>query len=430
MTGAVCLGGPASSSLDTLSLIPDRNFRTGIAEFSGHFGGISSLECDLLILASAIFSMDLAAKRGLREDVVRDIQLSVPVVNYQALNPQRARLEEILHILSHDNWTIEFAPMVGDPERLTDWEVKDGATLLFSGGLDSFAGAVDLIEEHGAGNVLLASHVTGNPSTIGAQRKIHQHLNEHYGPVARIAVRTGGKKDAEEDEEFAGGDPEITQRTRSFMFLTIAALAARRSGHSKLVMIAENGQLAIHLPLSSGRIGAFSTHTAHPSFVDKMAEFFSDILQFKVRVENPYLYKTKGEVVERLVRDHSEAIASSVSCWKSSRVASNHCGICVPCYVRRIALEKNGFVTSGWDRDIFAARVLSLDPNDEGKRNLVELASFATDFRDLTDSELDIQYCELYSEHFDRNEAASMYRRFAAELEEIFSKYPGLNGLV
>jgi len=422
--------GPAGVSQGTLLLVPDKNLRNGISDLTAHFGEVTSLESDLLTLASAVFSMDLATKRGLREDVVRDIRLKVPVINFHALNGQRSRLEEILHILSHDNWTIEFAAAEGDPERLAAWEVKEGATLLFSGGLDSFAGAVDLIEEYGPGNVMLASHVTGNPSTISAQRKVHQHLTEFYGPVQRLAVRTGGKRDAEEDEEFAGGDPEITQRTRSFMFLTIAALAARRSGHSKLVMIAENGQLAIHLPLSSGRIGAFSTHTAHPSFVDKVAAFFSDILQFRVRVENPYLYKTKAEVVERLVRDHSEAIASSVSCWKSSRVASNHCGICVPCYIRRIALEKNGFVTSGWERDIFLQNVLALDPNDDGKRNLVELASFATDFRDLSDSELDIQYCELYSEHFDRNEAAGMYRRFASELEQVFSNYAGLSGLL
>jgi hypothetical protein len=37
----------------------------------------------------------------------------------------------------------------------------------------------------------------------------------------------------------------------------------------QLIYIAENGQMAIHLPLTQARIGAFSTHTAH---VQNLAE--------------------------------------------------------------------------------------------------------------------------------------------------------------
>src|SRR5213082_2450013 len=57
-------------------------------------------------------------------------------------------------------------------------------------------------------------------------------------------------------------DAESSQRTRSFLFLTVAALCARRVGHQNIVVIAENGQMAVHLPVTEGRIGPFSTRTA------------------------------------------------------------------------------------------------------------------------------------------------------------------------
>jgi hypothetical protein len=116
--------------------------------------------------------------------------------------------------------------------------------------LDSLAAAVDLLNELGVAQVQLASHITGNASTIKCQRDLYSYLQASYGgSIERVEVRTGGQN--VEDAEFPTEDFEVSQRTRSFMFLTIAALAARRRGRSELVMIAENGQMAIHVPLRS-----------------------------------------------------------------------------------------------------------------------------------------------------------------------------------
>ena len=60
---------------------------------------------------------------------------------------------------------------------------------------------------------------------------------------------------------------ENSQRTRSFLFLTLAALVTRRCGFNKVLFMAENGQFAIHLPLNSSSVGPFSTHTADPQFI-------------------------------------------------------------------------------------------------------------------------------------------------------------------
>jgi 7-cyano-7-deazaguanine synthase in queuosine biosynthesis len=255
-------------------------------------------------------------------------------------------------------------------------------------------------------------------------------LNSEYQPIVnRIALRTGGYK--HKDFDFPSDqDREETQRTRSFMFLAIGSLAARRSGQSEVVMIAENGQMAIHLPLSAARIGAFSTHTAHPQFVDLASEFFSKVLDYQIQVSNPYLYKTKAEVVKNLVARHATAVGYSVSCWRGSRVpGSNHCGECVPCLVRRVALEMNGLKLPEYARDLLAEDVSNLPEDNEGKRNVVEFAEFASAFKRLPQAELQFMYPDLFSAHFDTDAAVHMYKRFADEALTVLSQYPGVKTL-
>ena len=422
-------GATCPSTADDLILQPDKDFRTGIPRFDRLFDGTTtSLERDLLLMASAVHFYDVSHRRGMREDVARDMEMWLPVVNYHALVGQKARLELMLNVLSNDNWTLHFERAAGDQESKTDWPDSEGETLLFSGGLDSLAYAVDALDARGPASLQLASHVTRNSTTISSQRRLHGYLETKYdGTIQRVEIRTGKMASASTEEK---KEAEVSQRTRSFLFLTIAALAARRRGMGRLVFIAENGQMAIHVPLSAGRIGAFSTHTAHPQFVHLASEFFSDALDFPIKVDNPYLYKTKAEVVEKLAREHEEIISVSNSCWKSSHNFNKHCGECVPCYVRRIALEHHGVKVDPWMRDMFVENLDGLPFDHDGKRNLNELGMFANDFRTLSDFELDEGYIELYNDHFDRDKAIAMYRRFADEAKGVFEKYPRLARLV
>jgi 7-cyano-7-deazaguanine synthase in queuosine biosynthesis len=416
-----------------LVLRPGWNLRTGVNDFADTFPQPSTLEQDLLTVASAIYACDLAFKRGEREDVTRDIEVTIPVANFHAFEHLNDELTYILWLLSHDNWTIKFARIKGGAEEEeTEWARSSGRTLLFSGGLDSLAGAVDLMDEFGPEGVQLASHITANLVTKQSQDALAEYLGRVYrSPLRRVVVRTGGRKYKE--YTFPSDDErEETQRTRSFMFLAIAALAARRSGKSEVVMIAENGQMAIHLPLSVARVGAFSTHTAHPEFVHLVGEFFTTLLGFPVRVVNPYLYKTKGETVAKLVRLHPEVVKLSVSCWRGSRLSRdfNHCGECVPCLIRRVSLEFNGMCLAEYARDLLAMDLNSLQTSDEGRRNVTELAEFAYTFNSRSNAEIEFHYPDLFSDHIDREQAVAMYRRFAAEAQQVLGNYEGVKRLL
>jgi len=415
-----------------LLLRPDENLRTGINTFANSFSDPTSLERDLLVFASTIYACDLAFKRGERENITRCIEVSIPVVNHQAFERIKGLLVEILWVLSHDSWTLNFIRSTGQPEGAQDWPRSKGKTLLFSGGLDSLAGAIDLLDEFGPEGVFFASHITANRVTRESQRSLAAYLEQNYqSDIPRAVLRTGGRK--YRDLDFPSDhEREETQRTRSFMFLSVAALAARRSGHHEVVMIAENGQMAIHLPLTAARLGAFSTHTAHPEFVDKASSFFSQLLDFQITITNPYLYKTKSEVVAKLVANHKPAIELSVSCWRGSRLSKDfkHCGECVPCLIRRISLESHGFVLNEYERDLLVENISSLAPDDDGKKNAVELAEFAYVFSTRTEADLLADYPDLISPNIDFEQAIAMYRRFAAEAQRVLSTYPGVVGVL
>jgi len=428
----VVLDAVESSADEDLVLRPGANLYTGIRAFANAFNEPTTLEGDLLVVASTIFACDLAFKRGERENITRNIEVTVPVVNLQAFERVKNVLEYLLFVLSHDSWTFTFQRARGNPEGDKDWPQGNGKTLLFSGGLDSLAGAVDLLDELGPENVQLVSHITANLVTKSSQDQLAEYLTEKYKKdLRRIVVRTGGRKYRSLTFP-SDSDREETQRTRSFMFLSIAALAARRTGHSKIVMIAENGQMAIHLPLSAARIGAFSTHTAHPEFVSKVGDFFTQLLEYPITIANPYLYRTKAEVVETLVGSHQSAVGLSVSCWRGSRLGKsfNHCGQCVPCLIRRIALEHHNLILSEYERDLFAEDLASLPPTDEGKRNLAELAEFALAFSTQSNGELMFSYVDLINEHIDGDAAIEMYRRFSLEAINIFGRYPHLAAFI
>ena len=161
-----------------------------------------------------------------------------------------------------------------------------------------------------------------------------------------------------------------------------------------------------------------------------MAEvLFQSILDLPtLTIQNPFVYMTKGEVVGQLPKDLHSAIPTAVSCWRSSRLATqHHCGECIPCISRRIAVESNKLKFKEYERDLFSEDSRNLDPSDAGKRNLVDFAEFIGHFSgrlSKSEGELLETYPELFNKHFDRPQVIEMYRRFASEASTVLAKYP------
>lgn len=406
-----------------------KNLITGEADFAATHGAATTLEMDLMVLAASVFAADRATPRGLREEACRSLNLSIPVVNSTRLNPLIAKVEAILRLLSHDAWRIELRQRKGSLERSRAFATAAGKTLLFSGGLDSLAAALEFGSE--SAGLHLVSHRTRNQTTIRAQDGLIRLLNNSGLSLPHtqffVSSRSGGPSDLEHDEE-------SSQRTRSFVFLVLAALTARRTGKHEIILLAENGQLAIHLPLSTARVGAFSTHTAHPDVLAEVESLLSQALGVELSIQNPYVHRTKREVVQLIAQRLPAAIPIANSCWRSARplgAGVGHCGECVPCIIRRIAIE--GSVSQDpttYARDLFQQDIRTLGADDDGRRNLVELAEFALRFERGTDEEIMSEWPELYSPRLNANAVIGMYRRFAGEARTVLGRYPSISAIL
>lgn len=400
-----------------------RNLVSGERDFIEQFGVMTSLEEDLLLLGSAVFAADRATVRDHGENFQRTISLELPVKNYARLHPLVNAIEKVLRKLSDDRWIIKFRIDGGAQSPDGTFPQKGGRTLLFSGGLDSLAAAV----QFGKSDVPLhlVSHRTKNPFTETAQRELVNALEGagYQLTHTKFFVSSSAAPPGNLDH-----DAEGTQRTRSFLFLILAALASRRLGSSTILMLAENGQLAIHLPLTSGRIGALSTHTAHPDVLALMESILSAALLYSVKIQNPYLYRTKAEVIAPVIASLPGTIAVSTSCWKNARLTrpATHCGACIPCFIRRIAIEVHAKDPTAYEEDVWSQRIGDLPETHEGRRNLVDLGEFIRQFDQSSEPDLMVTFPELYSENLNGHDAIAMYKRFAAEAKKVLTRYPGL----
>ena len=397
----------------------DTQVITGEQQFTTAFGTPTSLERDLLLIGASIFCADRGIARGEREDFARIIELSIPIVNIGLLQPLTADIEDVLRLLSNDLWRIRFRQEPGGLEEPTTRSSSDGGVLLFSGGLDSLAAAL----EFGAqSDLALVSHVTMSQQTRNTQLALVSLLEELGLTVSHLQFFVSSRGIAGFDH-----DIESSQRTRSFMFLILAALVARREGRHRILMIAENGQLAIHLPLNSARIAAFSTHTAHPDVLEIMQRILSKALSVPFELSNPYVARTKAEVISRVCVDLPAAIPVSNSCWRSTRLpqGASHCGECVPC-CSRVAVETYGPDPTQYARDLFQDNFAAMGPDDEGRRNLADLCEFAKRFEIASDADLYDEWPELYSANINATSTIAMYRRAAAETRAVLSRYAGL----
>src|SRR6266576_6029894 len=92
---------------------------------------------------------------------------------------------------------------------------------------------------------------------------------------------------------------EYSQRTRSFLFVSLGMAIARAFGRDTIQFF-ENGITSFNLPIAEHVIGTRASRTTHPKTVAAFARLFSLLLQRRVNIENQFLWRTKSEVVEIL----------------------------------------------------------------------------------------------------------------------------------
>lgn len=313
----------------------------------------SEIGLDLLVLAAHVQAADTRISRASesQDSWTREIRLVVPVSDPARWNLAIPLLVRLLNFLTGDKWTIGCRPRPTGFERVVSNRpsklipARFDSLALFSGGLDSLIGAIDLLEQ--GMTPLLISHA-GDGATSDAQGKLFNTLKKNYPKqnFDRLRIwmdfRNWGVK---------GVESEKTTRGRSFLFFATGIFAGTGLDGSFVLRVPENGLIALNVPLDLLRLGAFSTRTTHPFYIARWNELL-DVLGIAGRIENPYWNKTKGEMAAGCSNPAllAKLLPQSLSCasptkgrWLGRK--TGHCGYCLPCLIRRAALRGLGDTT-------------------------------------------------------------------------------------
>jgi 7-cyano-7-deazaguanine synthase in queuosine biosynthesis len=245
-----------------------------------------------------------------------------------------------------------------DPSGHVDWE----EVILFSGGLDSLGGAVQEVLQ-GQRKVVLVGH---NPvsKVVSRQRELAEAIGNLVGDRRRpLHVPVNINKGKTLGREF-------TQRSRSFLFMAIAAPVAQLFGR-KRIRFYENGVTSLNLPISLHIIGGRASRTTHPRVLRAFERLLTLLADKPFEVENPFHWMTKADILRQIKSaSHAGLCATAVSCGHTIErtVAHPHCGLCSQCVDRRLCALAAGLNDAEDPPGGYASDVLT------GSRNGADLA--------------------------------------------------------
>lgn len=404
---------------------------------------------DLLEIATYVYCADQEVYRGTDQDAKtfcshwrRYFHFVIPVrdLNFWQQTDIQSILTGTLGFLSDDRYDFTFVQQTnGIPfQQFLDFD-DDAASpsnpeqvIMFSGGLDSLGGAIEEIINQKRRVVLVNHRPTSklNRKYRDLAQMITDKASDACKPI-HIRVKINKKKEM---------NKEYTQRSRSFLYVTIGATIAKML-NLKSVRFYENGVISLNLPVCEHVVGGRSTRTTHPRVIDGFAKVLSMASEDDFVVENPFIDKTKGEVV-KLIADSgcAEMVGASISCTHTWEMKEGHwhCGTCSQCIDRRFAVAAAG-VTVHDPLDQYAVDVFTdtrkkdvhvaedktmyagyLERANQAQ-NIADCAEFAAKFPEVLRA---VQYLPGDAgQVIDR--IFGMYKRHAAEINKVVDEMGG-----
>lgn len=395
-------------------------------------GPIPDRVLDLIEIALATYAADRATSR--RTTIVEDdhksrlgtrnIRLAIPVLSHRFDTADVERLlSEVVSRTTRDIFEYE----THRPESISSHPLseRDGtvdAISLFSGGIDS-TGGIFYNRQHG----IDASYLTLNYSGVGPLTN-------------KISTRAGIETDIV-PIHYAGSAADYTQFSRGFLHLAFGTAAAVGQG-APLVQSFENGIVARFLVLQDGWM---TTRTVEPTFLTRFNALIDGVYDIDVRVQNPFETWTKAEVVD-LIPD-AELVAQTVSCPHQqpfNHRELNHCGLCMPCSLRTLALlasshpwsveehtihapfTETDFESMTLKTEVKSAPGVELNTDavstDVFLKGISEMSFFCRQLLQGRESELVGDYPELYDSN-----TFNLHRRFADEFETAIDRIDSIN---
>lgn len=332
---------------------------------------------DFLYFSVFVSVIDRLIKRGwFADNWTRNIEVDIPVSDVAAWVEAKEELEKALNFLSGDHWSLTFHDAQEDYFLTDELPLEENDKTytnicLFSGGLDSLIGVIDLAEEDD--NIILSSFYDGHGALLGKQNDIYQKIKSNKNIFLSQFALNRIKSN------------EDTTRARSVLFLGLALYMAINLKISKITT-PENGLISVNLPLTTSRSGSNSTRTMHPYFISSFQKAIS-ALGHNIEIENPCIYMTKGEMLLSCQNKIllNSLLKQTMSCSHPSmrqywhRKDVKHCGYCMPCIIRRASInkyDKSKDIGHDYGIDIFNEDEMGLDQDGIIPRNIKAMIAF------------------------------------------------------
>jgi len=361
----------------------DKNLTVDIAGITETLTGrVPPAFRDLILIASYVLAADQAVKRGDADDTDmgkkwrRTFRFVIGVECPDLWTaPEMAQLlVRTLGFLSDDYYTFEFQQGTIRPheqlslanpkgEPFLSWDHVE-EVVLFSGGLDSLAGAVEQFVRDKR-SVILVSHRSAT-KTVKTQRDLISDMRE-LAPD-RVLPHVGIQV-VRHDNSLR---KERTQRSRSFLYAAIAGAVAHLIGKRRINFY-ENGVVALNLPVSRQVVGAKATRTAHPKVLKGFAQILSLVAGETFEVRNPFELKTRAEVIQHLADCGGEKLIKyAVSCaYVTSKTRRHpHCGVCSQCVDRQFSMRAAGLQDADSDEG-YEVHLVNDEWEKEGARGML-----------------------------------------------------------
>ena len=222
---------------------PDKNVELKIADLSDHMvANVPPLLTDLLEVATYIFTADQAIPRGGKTGGTagelwrRRLRFVIPVREPDTWSRPAVTtaLTDVLTFLSEDEYSFEFVELTKPPaiqkyldlDHINPNHINAQEVMLFSGGLDSLAGACETVlgQER---TPILVTHRSAT-KLFPRQDRLIADIRQRSGVdrLAYVPIR---------EEKNGKLYREYTQRTRSFLFACLAAAVAKMAEVPRVV---------------------------------------------------------------------------------------------------------------------------------------------------------------------------------------------------
>lgn len=334
----------------TVSLDPSAPKRSVVLNVTGVEAAADSpmapLVRDLLTVGAYVFLADGSVERAKKRDPLaaswrRDLKLHIPVHEPDRWNAVRDELSALLEFATDDSWAFEFRQESATEQLSLSLVTASGddptCVALFSGGLDSLAGALRLVDDNE--RPILTSHWTtgiGRTFKDDVLRNLRKERPGWRFPNPTLhTIRGPGMGDAK----------DYTQRSRGVLYLNLGVAVALQAG-LKRVIVPENGVTSLNLAQSAQSVGAMRSRTTHPKTL-WLYRALIGALGVDLSIETPFVDSTKAEVIAEAVSRGGESLSHlTVSCARGMfrKPIQPHCGTCSQCVDRRLS-----GVAAGWD---------------------------------------------------------------------------------